>query len=211
MSSTCDLLGLLGILLTPLVAVIFFLLGLRVQRPKLIGAGTGSGTMPVPARNVHAAHVAFRNHPTFLGIKVRKEDATIVLARLYDPDLKMHVGGVLRWPQSGSPNLVQGTTIRAGKSETLYVFGKELGTDSYFIFSSNSLDSPLPTNLVRYKEAKKDFSIELSDELERKYRFDISVNHAEQVSIRFKLTLIARIEYLQEAFEMLRRALSLRR
>jgi hypothetical protein len=66
---TSDDLGILGLVLTPVVAFFFFWLGLSQRKPKLLGSGSGSGTIQIPGRDVMASSVSFRNEPTFLGIR----------------------------------------------------------------------------------------------------------------------------------------------
>jgi hypothetical protein len=193
------------------VASVFFILGIRTQRPKLIGGGSGSGTVHVPGKDVMASSLQFNNQPSFLGMKLPREPAKIQSARIYDPSLKEYVGPVLRWRKDGTDQLEQQTSIEAGKSAHLYVFAKERFSDEYFIYASTALNADLASPLPKYTEAKKDFSVVLFDEIGRKYQFDITVRNTDQsVSVVFKLTWRARWEMIREAFRLLWRAFSFR-
>jgi len=193
------------------LALVSFILGIRVRMPRIIGAGGGSGQIQVPGKDVMASSLQFYNQPNFWGMRIPREPAKIQSARIYDPSLKEYVGPVLRWRRDGTSQLEQRTSIEAGKSAHLYVFAKERFSDEYFIYDSTALDADLAGPLPKYTEAKKDFSVVLFDEIGRKYRFAITVRNTDQsVGVGFKLTWHARWEMIREAFRLLWRAFSSR-
>lgn len=209
MNLTPEHLNLIAIAVTPLVALVFFLLGLTAKRPKLIGGGSGSGTVRVPGKDVMASHIDIRNQPTVLGIKIPRETAKIASARIYDPTLKEYVGPVLKWHINGSTELSQTICINPGKSAKLYLFAKERHADEYFVYNSNALDAELQEPLIKYKDPKKDFTVVLVDEIGRKYRFSVFARHSDQsVGIGFKVTWHARLAMIREAFGLLWRAVT---
>jgi hypothetical protein len=191
------------------LSIVFFIIGLKVHRPKLMGGGGGSGTIPTPDKDIMASSLQFVNHPSFWGMKIPRETAKIDHARIYDPSLKEYVGPVLMWAKEGTTQLEQRTSIEAGKSARLYVFAKERHSPEYFIFSSTALDAEIDIPSKRYLEERKDFSIVLVDEIRREYRFNITVRNADQsVGVGFKLTWHMRRELIADAFRTLRDALS---
>ena len=206
------LLGIIGILLGVVVAIVFFILGLRAHRPKLIAGGGGAATIQVPGKDIMASSVQFYNHPSYWGMKIPRETAKIDHARLYDPVLKEYVGPVLMWNEPGTSELKQRTSIEAGKSATLYLFAKERYNKEYLILQGTALNAELIVPATQYSEEKRDFSVVLLDEIGREYRFDITVRNGDQhVSAGFKLTWHARRQMIADAFRSLRGAFSLRR
>jgi hypothetical protein len=169
-NSTLDIWTIVAIFLGVVVALVFFILGLRAQRPKLISAGGGSGQIQVPGKDVMASSIQVNNQPSFWGMRIPRETAKIDHARIYDPSLKEYVGPVLKWREGGSNQLEQRISIEAGKSAHLYVFAKERFSDEYFIYQSTALNADLVEPFNRYREAKKDFSVHVFDEIGRIYR-----------------------------------------
>jgi hypothetical protein len=210
-NSIPDISAIVPFMFSVVVASVFFILGIRVKRPKIIGGGGGSGQIQVPGKDVMASSLQFYNQPSLWGMRIPRETAKIESARIYDPSLKEYVGPVLRWRKDGTDQLEQQTSIEAGKSAHLYVFAKERFSDEYFIYASTALNADLASPLPKYTEAKKDFSVVLFDEIGRKYQFDITVRNTDQsVSVVFKLTWRARWEMIREAFRLLWRAFSFR-
>jgi hypothetical protein len=202
-------LGILGIVLSVVLALVFFILGIRVRRPKLVGAGAGSGQIQVPGKDVMASSIQIDNRPSFWGMRIRRETAKIQSARINDPSLREYVGPTLRRRQGGSNELEQQISIEAGKSAHLYLFAKERHSDAYFIYHSTALNADLIPPLIKYTEANRDFSVVLFDEIGRTYRFNITVRNRDQsVGIQLKLTWHARWEMIREAFRLLRGAFS---
>lgn len=208
----CETLAVLGIAASPVVALISFFVGLTVRRPKLVSSGGGSGTIQVPDKDIMASSVTIRNEPTFLGIKVPREAADIDHARLYDPELKEYVGPVLRWQQEGTRELARQTTIAAGGTASLYVFGKERYSEKFFIFNLAATNASLPQQLFTYSAKRKDYSLILFDSIQRTYKFNIRVRNTPQsVAINFKITWRSRWEMIKDAARSLRRAFSVSR
>ena len=81
-----------GILYTIFIAAVFFVLGFRASRPKLIYTGGGHGQIRVPNRDVMATSLRFTNAPSFLGMKINRGPARIKSARIYDPDMEQYAG-----------------------------------------------------------------------------------------------------------------------
>ena len=211
MNLSTDAWAIIGILFTIIVALIFFVFGLRVGKPKLLAQGSGSGTVRIPDRDVMATSLSISNMPTFWGIRVNRGTAQIESARLYDPTLKEYVGPVLLWAAEGTQGqeLVQKCTIEAGKQGRLYVFAKDRHADEYFIPSGTSLTSELNRSTVVFKEQIKDFSVHLFDVIGHKYKFDIIVRNSDQsVWVGYKMTMHTRLRLIKDAFSSLRRAFS---
>lgn len=211
MNFSADAWAIIGILFGIIIALIFFILGLRVGKPKLIAQGSGSGGVRIPDRDVMATSLHVSNMPTFWGMKVNRGAAQINSARLYDPALKEYVGPVLLWKQDGSQELSTQCTIEAGKQGLLYVFAKDRHAKEYFIPSGKSLNSELHRPAVTWSDQKKDFSVHLFDVIGHVYKFDIVVRNSDQsVGVGYKMTMHTRLQLIKNAFGDLRRALSIR-
>jgi hypothetical protein len=180
MELNANTLAILGLILTPLVAVFFFWLGLSQRKPKLIGSGGGSGTIQVPGRDVMATSVSIRNEPTFFGMRAPRDTAQIESARLYDPDLKEYLGPVLVWKEEGTNNCVSRVAIESGKQVNLYLFGKDRRSQDFFVFSGTALNVPLPERPTVLPRDKRDYEIHLVDTISRRYIFRITVRNADQ-------------------------------
>jgi hypothetical protein len=199
-----DALALLGILFTIVVAVIFFIWGLTVKKPKLVSTGAGSGGISVPNKDIMASNIVVYNKPSLFGIKIDREPARITSARIYDPALQEFVGPSLMWGKNGSQELEREHTIESGRQGNLYLFAKERHSEEYFVFSAVSLNTEISRPTTKYKDNKKDFSVVLRDTIGRKYRFDIAVRNGDQsVSVSFKITWHARLNMLREGFGLL--------
>jgi hypothetical protein len=204
-----DQLNLIAFALGPVIALVFFLLGLTAKKPRLIAAGSGGGTISVPGKDVMASNVSIRNDPTYLGFRIPREAANITEARLYNPALREFVGPVLRWRVEGKTELSQTASIQAGALGNLYLFAKERYAEDYFIYSANSLNSDPHRPLVRYNDPKKDFAVVLFDDIGRKYRFNLIIRNADQsINITFKITFGGRVRMVREAFALFIRAFS---
>lgn len=205
-------LAILGLILTVLVAVFFFWLGLSQRKPKLIGSGGGSGTIQIPGRDVMATSISIRNEPTFLGMRTPRDTAQIESSRLYDPELKEYVGPVLVWREEGTDTCVSRVAIESGKQANLYVFGKDRWSPDFFIFSGTALNAPLPERPTVLPRDKRDYEIHLVDTIGRQYKFRITVRNGDQsVSASFKLTMHQRLEMISRGFRMIRSAFRIRR
>ena len=169
-------------------------------------------SIPVPEKWVTASSIQVDNQPSFWGMRIPRETARIVSARIYDPSLQRCVGPALRWSRDGSNPLEQEISLEAGQSAHLFVFAKERKTSEYFIFPFTALNEDLVGPLYKYRDAKKDFSVVLCDEIGREYRFDIVVRNSDHfVEIEFKLTWRARLAMILGAFRLLGRALWFKR
>ncbi len=211
MNLSSDAWAIIGVLFTIIVALIFFILGLRVEKPKLVAQGSGSGTVRIPNRDVMATSLNVSNLPTFWGMKVNRGTAEINSARLYDPSLREYVGPVLLWQENGSQELNAKCTIEPGTQGRLYVFAKDRHEKEYFIPSGKSLDAELnrPTNT--WADQRKDFSVHLFDSIGRVYKFDIIARNSDQsVSVGYKMTMHTRVQLVKSAFGDLRRAFTIR-
>jgi len=205
-----DQLKLIEIIVTLVVALISFYLGISRKKPKLIGTGSGSGSIRIPGKDVMASSITIRNDPTFWGMRISRDLAKIDSARLYDYELKEYVGPSLNWKVDGSNDLAGQVTIESGKQASLYVFAKERHNQDFFVFSLPSLDAELPKYLTTYDNLKRDFSIHLFDRIGRKYKFNITVRNSDiSVSIGFKLTFHSRFQMISQAYRLLLRAFSL--
>ena len=129
--------------------------------------------------------------------------ANIRSARLYDPDAKTFVGQTLRWSKERSLELEKECTLEPGSNKSLYVFASEKGSGEYFPYASKSLDSEPYDPQVFYRDINKEFSIELTDTIGHKYRFDFTVSYKATtgVSMRPNVTWRHRRYYLRQSFE----------
>ena len=203
--------AILGLILTPLVAVLFFWLGLSQRKPKLIGSGGGSGNIQIPGRDVMATSVSIRNEPTFFGMRAPRDTAQIESARLYDPDLKEYIGPVLVWREEGTNTCVSRVAIESGKQANLYVFGKDRWSQDFFVFSGTALNDPLPERLTVLPRDKRDYEIHLVDTIGRRYKFRITARNGDQsVSASFKLTMHQRLQMISRGLRMIRSAFRVR-
>ncbi|SRR6266581_2046497 len=157
-----------------------FWLGYSAKRPKLQLAGSGSGGIRIPNKDVMATSVQVRNNPSFFGLPVNRDKATITEARLLDPDLREYVGPCLMWATPGSEALSREIAIESGRDARLYVVAKERYDDNYFVFSANKLTDELPRQLTKYKDKKKAFVLSLRDVNGQEYRYDIVLRNTEQ-------------------------------
>jgi hypothetical protein len=184
------------------LAVVGFWLGYSSKRPKLEVQGSGSGGFPITNKDVMATTTTAYNRPSFFGLPVNREAATIVEARIYDPDLKEYVGPCLMWRGHEGPELTRECSIGSGRQATIYLFAKERYAEEFFVFAPSRPNQELPKQLTTYKDKKKDFSLLLVDVNRRKYAFDFTVRNSEQsVSVGF------RVNKLRARWNLLRRAL----
>lgn len=190
------------------LSVVTFWIGYAAKRPRLENHGGGTGSISIPNRDIMATSVYIYNHPSFFGLKVRREPATITSARIYDPELKEYVGPVLRWAKDGSDELEQEVIINTGKQRRLYLFAKERYDNKFFIFSAEKLNTDLPRQTDKYTDKKKEFTLVLFDDIGKKYKFNLIVRNTDQsVNAGAKLTqLRVRGHYLREALGNLRQA-----
>lgn len=179
-----------------------FWLGYSSKRPKLEANGSGSGGIQVPGKDVMATSVTVHNRPSFFGLPVNREAATIVEARIYDPELKEYVGPNLMWRSHDGTGFVRECSIGSGRHATIYLFAKERFAEDFFIVAPDKPNDDLPKQLTKYKEKKKEFTLMLVDVNRRKYNFEFTVRNGEQhVSAGF------RVNRLRTRWNLLRRAL----
>ena len=184
------------------LTVIGFWFGYSSKRPKLEVQGSGSGGFAVANKDVIATTATVYNRPSFFGLPVNREAATIVEARIYDPELKEYVGPCLLWRGHDGPELTRECSIGSGRQATIYLFAKERYAEDFFVFAPNKPNEELPKQLTKYKNKKKDFALMLVDVNRRKYTFELTVRNSEQsVSVGF------RVNKLRARWHLLRRAL----
>lgn len=210
MSLSNDTWAIIGILFTIFIALIFFVIGLRVGKPKLMAQGSSSGMTGIPNKDVMVTSLSISNLPTFWGMRMNRGPAQLESARLYDPSLKEYVGPILLWVVEGTQELSQKCTIQAGKQGQLCVFAKERYTKDYFIPTGKSLTCELNRPTVTFDELKKDFSVHLRDVIGHEYKFDIIVrNNDQSIGVGYKMTMHTRLRHIKNAFISLRRAFSI--
>jgi hypothetical protein len=199
----------IGVAYTVVVAFVFFMLGLGANRPNLIQSGSGGSRQRIQDKDVWITSVSIYNDPDFLGVKINRESAIITSAMLYDHLLSEHVPCSLVWSAS-APHEHQ-ITIETGKTKTLYLFGKEITSEEYFIYNPTIHNPDRIHDLVTFKDARRDFSLVLRDHIGREYRFDFTARNSKQkISTMWRLTWRSRWESLLEAFGALRSAFRLR-
>jgi len=194
----------IGAVLGIVIAYVFLMLGLSANKPNLIAIGGGSGSIPVPGRDIMLSHIRIENRPTFFGMRFNRDPAEIDSARLYDPKTNKLVGKQLLFKQEGPIELGPKCTIRAGANVALYVFAKERSQNEYFQYSASNLHSDIEEPPCRYTDEKRDFSVDLFDSIGRRYRFAFTVGIGNQsVKITFKMTWRNRWERIREGFKLI--------
>lgn len=181
-----------------------FWLGYSARRPKLEIIGSGGSHIP---NKVMTTNTIVYNRPSFFGLPMNREAATIVKAYIYDPELKAPVEPNLRWlNQEGGQELIRECTMASGREATLYLFAKEPSNlDEFFVFAPNRTDEPpkeCQRALTKYKDKKKEFVLVLLDVNNRVYRYEFTARNSEQgVSVGF------RTNKLRARWDLLRKAL----
>ncbi|KQV99948.1 hypothetical protein [Rhizobacter sp. Root1221] len=157
-----------------------FWLGYSAKRPKLELGGIGSGGFDVAGKDVMATSFTIHNRPSFFGLPFNRDAATIVEARVYDPDLKEYVGPGLMWLAAEGPEMVRERTIASGRQATVMVLAKERHAEDFFVFASDRRSAELPRQLKKFKEARKDLELRLIDVNRHRYNYRFTARNDDQ-------------------------------
>ena len=149
-----------------------------------------------------ATSVSIYNRPSFFGIAVNRDAATIVSARIYDPGLKEFVGPSLTWRNKDSLELLRECSINSGRQAEVFLFAKERHAEAFFVFAPSRANEAIATPLnPKYSENRLSLSLVLFDVNNRKHTFELVVrNHPQGVHV------MSRYSNLRARWEFLRRA-----
>lgn len=175
-----DWLGIVGLLTSFVTFFLGIWVGHRAHVPNLRLGGSGSYSNPVNSRDLVLTNIQVYNDPGFFRMRVNRESARIVSARLYDPELDEFVDQGLLWRADGSENLANRTTIESGTSQNLYLFAKDRYDNEFFTYHALGLKSEPSRPSSRYSEKKKQFGLFLADANGRHYRFSLVVRNSAQ-------------------------------
>jgi len=197
-----------GFLVGIAVSTFFFVMRYKLQRPRLVVAGSTGTRIAVGSQEYFIAKISIYNSPRFLTFNIERSSAKVKSARVYDPIERMFVGHPLCWrSQEDGASLSNQATIEVGDSVELVVFAKVLNSNQFFVYSSRSMNEAPFTPNATFDDVRRNFVVELTDHINRRYRFRVQArNYNQTVSAIPSITIPGRALMISDAFGLIRSA-----
>ena len=195
---------LITVLVTIVVALWIFYLGISTGKPKLIigGGSSGGGGRP---DSVHHTSIGIMNDPNFFGIRLERSAAKIVHAFLRDKTTKDIYVLPSNWQVTNASDISSETSIEAGERKNLTLFVQIRNRKEYFICTGKA--DEIANNAERFSDTEKEFTLIIRDSVGREYKHDLFVvNKGQSIHIRTTVTLTRRLGMIREGFSQILRA-----
>lgn len=200
-----DINTLVGVVISIIVSVLMFVLGIKTTAPKLIigGGGSGSGGSP---DSVHHTNIGIMNDPRFFGMRLDRQAANIVQAFLIDKKTKANYPLPNNWQVNGVSNTSREASIDVGKQKNLNLFVQVINSKEYYVCGESALE--ITKNSQSFSDDQKEFTLVIRDSVGREYRFDIVViNRGQNIQVRSAITFAQRLYMVNQAFSLIFRAI----
>jgi len=193
---------LIGIIVSAVIAILMFMLGINTGKPKLIVNGGGGGSPD----SVHHTNVGIQNDPSFLGMRLDRQQAKINHAILKDKRTKEIYHLPCNWRTSGVPELTREVTLSAGERKDIVLFLQRRGSEQYFVCGGKQ--DQIPEKPQVFTERENEFTLSIQDAVGRKYDFDFIVrNRNSNLQVSSAITFAQRLRMIRESGQILLRAL----
>ncbi len=174
--------------------VVFVLHRIKLPKVRVTGSGGGGGKLD-NGDSFRSARINVTNVPDFFGYPIKRDNLSVISARIYDPEKRIYEGHLMRW-QGEPDNKPFKTEIEVGESGQLFVYGVHNGRIHHY--SGQTIHNVEHSDtLLEVGETRK-LEIHISHKLKKrpyKIPFKISAterrNHADglDVQLRAKTTL----------------------
>ena len=204
---TSEPLILVSFLVNIIVAIIFLVLGFKINRPKLRIDGTGSGGRPAgPEHN----HIGIRNVPTFIGFKVPRQTAEITNSHLKEQQNGRIHALPRNWQTPDEAVTSRETKIQAGDYSYLQLFLLYPNKIEYCVCGGDI--NTIPENAHSFTDERKLFTLKLRDKIGREYSFDLVVSiHQNGLIISHAITFSERLRHLRKGMSYFKAAFTFKK